>query len=92
MKPANLTSRLLKPLHQLSTVSCSLYLYYIPVSLFAAALTFTNSSERWVPNAPNLLPGSLLALVVFAYCLAGWYLTERNTGVIRKWSSKHFGI
>jgi peptidoglycan/LPS O-acetylase OafA/YrhL len=90
--PGKLTSRLLKPLHQLSAVSYSLYLYHMPVLLFAAALTFTNSSERWAPSVPNLLLGSLLALVVFAYCLAGWYFTERNTGVIRKWSAKHFGV
>jgi peptidoglycan/LPS O-acetylase OafA/YrhL len=90
--PGKLTTRLLKPLHQFSAVSYSLYLYHMPVLLFAAALTFTNSSERWVPDAPNLMWGLLVAILVFAYCLAGWYFTERNTGLIRKWTSKRLGV
>ncbi|MEI6071050.1 MAG: acyltransferase [Verrucomicrobiae bacterium] len=85
IRPSRVGAAVLKPLHGLSAVSYSVYLLHMPILVCAASFFFRSDSKRWPPDLPHLSAAVVIGLLVFAYCLGVWYLTEHQTARIRGW-------
>ncbi|MCF3648439.1 acyltransferase family protein [Synoicihabitans lomoniglobus] len=79
------TIRLVRPMYHLSAISYSLYLLHTPLFVFIASLFFRSNRDRWIPDLWHLAIATLIAVIVFGYCVLIWSFTERKTDRLRRW-------
>jgi peptidoglycan/LPS O-acetylase OafA/YrhL len=65
-----------------SRFSYTLYLVHAPILVFLAAYLF-GAGQRWQPDPKHFMEAGAFGLVVLAYSLLIWRLTEANTEVVR---------
>lgn len=70
----------------LSEISFTLYVVHFPLALFLWLWLFAPAQYAWLPWGLPIWLG--ITTVSLLYAWAMWWLFERNTGIVRKWTQR----
>jgi peptidoglycan/LPS O-acetylase OafA/YrhL len=82
-------SRMAKWMAWIGTTSFSIYVFHLPVVKFWSTML---AAEGGLGDVGNVLAVYVLAAVSAALCLPLWFVTERQTHIVRNWMFRAAGI